>query len=232
MHFLCLGGSGRTGKFIVEEALSKGHTVVALVRSPATFPISPRPGLTLVEGTPLKREDIKRAFEATAANEGLTDAVLVSLSLKRVSDSPFAAVSPDAPKRVMEDSVANAVAVMKDLSPGTKRPRLVILSQWGAGSSYDSMSFLFHAMFKHTNMKHGLAAHNALDQETRESGVDFVLVRATLLADGDAAPVKVYGEDGKGISFVPKITKASVARFMVEACEKDDFVGKSPVIAN
>lgn len=124
--------------------------------------------------------------------------------------------------------MANAISVMKDF--GTRR--ITILSQWGAGDSFGSMNFLFRALFQHSNMKYGLAAHNALDKETRQAGVDFVLVRACVLADGEAAPVRVYPEDSKSIGFLPKITRASVARFMVEACEKDDFIGKSPVISN
>lgn len=117
---------------------------------------------------------------------------------------------------------------MKDF--GTKR--IIILSQWGAGSSFNSANFLFRAMFKYTNMKYGLAAHNALDKETRQAGVEFVLARACVLSDGDAAPIRLHPEDGEGIEFLPKITRASVAKFMVEACEKGDFVGKSPVISN
>ncbi|KAI1364529.1 hypothetical protein F5Y08DRAFT_353574 [Xylaria arbuscula] len=223
MHFLVLGGSGRTGQLIVEEAISKGHNVTALIRSPAS--LTSRSSLTAVQGTPMKREDITKAFKASPTPP---DAVLVALSLKRVSDSPFAAISPDAPERIMEDSVANAISVMKEF--GTKR--ITIMSQWGAGSSFSSMNFLFRALFQHSNMKYGLAAHNALDKETRQAGVDFVLVRACVLADGEAAPIRLYPEDGKSIGFLPKITRASVAKFMVEACEKDDFVGKSPVISN
>ncbi|KAI0407790.1 NAD-dependent epimerase/dehydratase-like protein [Xylaria palmicola] len=223
MHFLILGGSGRTGKLIVEEAVSKGHSVAALVRSPSS--LTSRPGLTAIQGTPMKTEDIEKAFEAAPMPP---QAVLVALSLRRVSDSPFAAVTPDTPDRFMEDSVANAISVMKKY--GTKR--IVILNQWGAGNSLDSMNFLFRAMFKHTNMRHGLAAHNTIDEETRKSGVEFVLARACLLADGEAAPIRYYPDNGKEINFLPKITRASVARFMVQACEKDDFVGKSPVISN
>ncbi|KAI0508288.1 hypothetical protein F5B22DRAFT_650141 [Xylaria bambusicola] len=224
MQLLVLGGSGRTGQLIIEEAISKGHNVVALVRSPSS--LAARSGLTTIQGTPMKREDIKRAFEASSTPP---DAVLVALSLKRVSDSPFAAVSQmHQLGLVMEDSVANAISVMKDF--GTKR--ITIMSQWGAGNSFSSMSFLFRAMFQHTNMKYGLAAHNALDEETRQADVEFVLARACILADGEAAPVRIFPEDGKSIGFVPKITRASVAKFMVEACEKDDFIGKSPVISN
>ncbi|KAI1117589.1 hypothetical protein F5Y14DRAFT_448045 [Nemania sp. NC0429] len=223
MHLLILGGSGRTGQLIVEESLSKGHSVVVLVRSLSS--VAARPGLTPVEGTPMKREDITKAFEAFPTPP---EAVLVALAMRRVSDSPFAAISPDTPDRIMEDSVANAISAMKDF--GTRR--IIILSQWGVGGSFSSVNLLFRAMFKHTNMKHGLAAHNAVDKETRQAGVEFVLVRACVLADGDVAPVKLYPDDGEAIGCLPKITRASVARFMVEASETADFVGKSPVISN
>lgn len=95
MHLLVLGGSGRTGQLIVEEALSKGHSVTVLVRSLSS--VAARPGLTPVQGTPMKREDITRAFEALPTRP---EAVLVALSMRRVSDSPFAAVSPDTPDRI------------------------------------------------------------------------------------------------------------------------------------
>ncbi|KAI0116415.1 NAD-dependent epimerase/dehydratase-like protein [Nemania sp. FL0031] len=223
MHLLVLGGSGRTGKLIVEEAIRKGHSVVALVRSPSS--LAARPGLMSIQGTPMQCKDITRAFRASPTPP---EAVLVALSLKRVSDSPFAAISPDAPDRFMENSVANAIAVMKDF--GTKR--IIILSQWGAGNSFGSANFLFRAMFRYTNMRYGLAAHNAVDEETRQAGVEFVLARACVLADGDAAPIQLYPDNGEAIGFLAKITRASVAKFMIEASEKDDFIGKSPVISN
>ncbi|GAW25806.1 hypothetical protein SAMD00023353_1301700 [Rosellinia necatrix] len=223
MQLLVLGGSGRTGKLIIEKAISKGHNVVALVRSPSS--LATHPSLTVVQGTPMKHEDIARAFGAWPTPP---EAVLVALSLKRTSESPFAPLSPDSPIRIMEDSVANALSVMKEF--GTKR--IAILNQWGAGNSFGSMNLLFRAMFKYTTMKYGLAAHNAIDEEIRQTDVEFILVRACVLADGDAAPVRLYPDDGKDIEFLPKITRASVARFMIGTCEKDDFVGKSPVISN
>ncbi|KAJ8133239.1 hypothetical protein O1611_g385 [Lasiodiplodia mahajangana] len=223
MHLLVLGGSGRTGKLIVEQAIRKDHSVVALVRSPSS--LAAHPSLMPIQGTPMQREDIARAFSASPTPP---EAVLVALSLRRVSDSPFAAISPDAPDKFMENSVANAISVMKDF--GTKR--IIILSQWGAGNSFSSANFLFRAMFKYTNMRYGLAAHNAVDEQTRQAGVEFVLARACVLADGHPAPVRLYPSDGEGIGFLPKITRTSVAKFMIEACEKNDFIGKSPVISN
>ena len=44
----CLGATGGTGRLIVRDALAKGHSVVALVRSKARARISP--GADMIEG--------------------------------------------------------------------------------------------------------------------------------------------------------------------------------------
>ncbi|KAI1330677.1 NAD-dependent epimerase/dehydratase-like protein [Xylariaceae sp. FL0255] len=225
MQLLVLGASGRTGQLIVEHALSKGHTVIALVRSKSNFSLASRVGVTVVEGTPLKLGDMKMAFTTPSIKP---DAVLVALSMKRVTDSPFSALAPNTPPRLMEDSVANALTVMKE--QGTKR--IVIMNSWGAGNSWQSLNFLLRPVFKYTPMSQGLKAHNAIDEETRKSGLEFVLLRPTILTDLDAGPVKVHPADGTGVGFMPKISRGSVAEFMVAACQGDEFVGTSPVISN
>ncbi|KAI1269706.1 NAD(P)-binding protein [Xylariaceae sp. FL1019] len=225
MHVLVLGASGRSGLLVVEEALSQGHTVVALVRSRARFTFSARSGVTVVEGTPFKREDITKAYLASPTPP---HAVIVALSIKRVTESPFSAVDPDTPDRFMENSVANAMDAMKE----HKTDRIIIMNQWGSGNSWNSMNFLFRTLYTHSPMKHGLKAHNSIDNETRAAGVKFVLVRPVILTDGDAAPVKTWPDDGFGVGFVPKISRASVARFMVDALGNDSFLGQSPVVTN
>jgi nucleoside-diphosphate-sugar epimerase len=224
MHFLMIGGSGRTGKLIIDEALSKGHRITALVRSATSIP--PQENLTIVEGTPLKLEDIESAFLADRASS--PTAVVVALNARRVSDSPFAAPSADTPPRMMADSVANAIRAMK--KHGARR--IVIMSSVGTGDSFASLNFIMRYIFRHTNMSHQLVDHNAVDAETRAAGVDFVIVRPVMLADGGSAKVKVYPDNAEGSGFMPKVTRASVATFMVDALEGDQYVGRSPVITN
>ncbi|KAH8677879.1 hypothetical protein BX600DRAFT_139315 [Xylariales sp. PMI_506] len=240
MHFLVIGGSGRTGRLIIEEGLSRGHRITALVRSASSLAIRDK-NLTIVEGSPLKESDIEAAFVAGvgqegAGGEGEPTAVVVALAARRTSDSPFSPPSPDTPPRLMADSVANAIRVMR------RRPlpcrRLVVMSSIGTGDSFPNLNFLMRAVFRHTNMRLQLVDHNAVDSETRAAaagdgaGLDFVIVRPVMLAEGPAAEVRVFPDNGQGSGFMPKITRASVARFMVEALETDEYVGRSPVITN
>ena len=66
----------------------------------------------------------------------------------------------------------------------------------------------------------------------QNGAIDFVMLRPVMMADGEAEEVKDWGDDGKGAGFIPKITKKTVAKFMVEACEGSAFNGRSPVISN
>lgn len=225
MHLLMIGGSGRIGSLVIEEALSRGHQVTALVRNPSS--LTARNNLLVVEGTPLKTGDVDMAFEADPSST--PTAVVVALNARRASDSPFSAPSPDTPQRMMADSVANAVVSMKKYGAS----KIVINSSVGTADSYDSLNCLMKGVMSYTNMKHQMVDHNAVDSETRKSGVNFVLVRPTMFTDGEAADVKVYPDDGAGSGFVPKISRGSVAQFMVvKALETDEFDGRAPVISN
>ena len=51
MRILVLGGSGGTGRAVIEQAIARGHDVTALVRSPVKL-AGPRPGLTVCTGDP------------------------------------------------------------------------------------------------------------------------------------------------------------------------------------
>jgi putative NADH-flavin reductase len=84
MHFLLLGASGQTGQHVVSELLSQGHTAVALVRTSGS--LAPRPGLTIVTGSPLSKSNIRSALLATPLSPS---AAIITLNTVRKSDSPF-----------------------------------------------------------------------------------------------------------------------------------------------
>ena len=60
---------------------------------------------------------------------------------------------------------------------------------------------------------------------TRESGLDFVIVRPTRLTNGSAKGK--YLRTAELVSVPGSISRADVADFMVEACESPTWVGKS-----
>ncbi|KAL2045945.1 hypothetical protein ABVK25_011897 [Lepraria finkii] len=91
MRILILGGSGRTGELVIDEALKRGNTITALVRKPDS--LKARADLTIVQGTPLEKADIEKAITATPHD--LPSAIIITLNARRATDNPFSAnISP------------------------------------------------------------------------------------------------------------------------------------------
>lgn len=234
MQILLLGATGRTGTPVLLEALSRGHSVTALVRNPASSSLdtlSPdqKASLTLVKGSPLHTDDVRRAL---AANHG-ADVVVSTLNARRSSDNPFAAPHPtDSPPRLMADSVANVVAAA---SAGEK-PRVVVMSALGAGSSAPHTAWAMRALIHHSRMRAQYDDHDAVEAELRdaraEGRVEFVLVRPTRLVDGDEGVAKVVdvSRKGAGVPLMATVSRGAVARFLVDAAEKGEWDGEAPII--
>ncbi|KAF6831362.1 nad-dependent epimerase dehydratase [Colletotrichum plurivorum] len=226
MHILLLGATGRNGNLLLTTLLSHSHTVTALLRTPTSLPSTPN--LTLIPGSPLSASDIQTAFSTPRA----PDAVIIALNPRRLSDSPFAALHPETPEFLMRNSIRNIISTIKASGKTTK---IVVNSMQGSGPSRASLNLPVRLMMDHTNMKHTLADHDAVDSLLRSEeaeGMNWVLVRPPMLTDGDALPVKVFPDDGRGASWMPRITRASLARFMVDAVERADWDGQGPVVTN
>ncbi|RDW95358.1 hypothetical protein BP5796_01121 [Coleophoma crateriformis] len=221
MHFLLLGASGRSGKLVIEEALERGHTITALVRNTSSLPV--KKGVTIVQGTPLQKEDITKAFKATPSPP---TAVLTTLSSVRTSDSPFAA--PVSPPRMMADANSNVIAVMKQYGVH----KIVIMQAFGTGDSLKNLFWPMQILMKHSGMNRSMQDHDITDKEVKESGVTFVMARPAMLNDGEKMPLKFWGNTGRGSGMIPSVSRKSVAAFLLDALEKDTWDGTTPVVSN
>lgn len=227
MHFLLLGASGRTGQHVVSELLSQGHTAVALVRSSSS--LTPRPGLTVVTGSPLSKSDMRSALLAAAPLS--PSAAIITLNTVRKSDSPFAAqVSPP---RFLADSCANACEVLEHAGIY----RIVVMSTAGVGDSWGNLPWLSKAFLAWTNVKYALEDHGLVDKEIRLTRMDWTLVRAVRLQFDDqkaidTKKVKTLGSKGDGMSLTDSVSVTSVARFLVKVAVEGLFVKSAVVVTN
>jgi uncharacterized protein YbjT (DUF2867 family) len=225
MHFLVIGATGRTGQLVVDEALSRGHTVTALARKPES--LSARANLTVTKGSPEKIEDIVAAINNTF-NEP-TQAIVVTLAAPRESDSPFA--KPIGDPWFMTKAAQNTRTAIK--SAGLeKTAKIVLMSAWGVADSYASLNILMKGMISHSPMKVQFRDHDKVDEETKKSGLNFVMVRPVMLKGEEKAEVKELGDQGKAAGFMPSISRASVAKFLVDAADSRKWDGRTPVISN
>lgn len=105
------------------------------------------------------------------------------------------------------------------------------MSAFGVGDSHKNASFAMRLVLDHTNIAYGYKDHNAVEKVVRDSGLDWTFVRPGILSDGEKKEVKTWGNEGKGIGMLPKVSRASVAGFMVECLEVDKLIGMTPVIS-
>lgn len=62
MHITVLGASGATGRQLTEQALTRGHTVVALARDPRRVSLQDNPDLTILQADVFDPASIARAI--------------------------------------------------------------------------------------------------------------------------------------------------------------------------
>ncbi|TVY43408.1 Flavin reductase (NADPH) [Lachnellula occidentalis] len=220
MQILIIGGSGRTGKIVIEEAVGKGHTITALVRKSAS--LSPSRGLTIIEG-PLTAASIENAIVSSPVPPS---AVIVTLNSLRTSDSPFSA--PISSPSMMTDAHIELIAAMK--RHGMRK--LVTMSAFGVGDSMPNLILPMRFILGHSNVAVGFKDHLEGEKVIRSSGLDWTIVKPAMLKDGERKEVKVWGDQGKGIGMMPSANRASVAGFLVQCAEGDEWNGMTPVIAD
>jgi uncharacterized protein YbjT (DUF2867 family) len=220
MRILLLGGSGQTGRLVIDEALQRGYKVTALVRNPSVIPA--QKGLDVVKGTPADASDIESAFNAVQGDP--PTAVIVTLG------SPMEKGS-----RIMADAHENLIPAMKRHGV----PKIVTMASFGVASSFPNITFIMRWAISHTSLGHSFADHDLVDEIVKKSGLEFVILRPARLTMSKKAPVRYISDDGtdngKGLGVfagLGGISRASVAGCLVDAVEKNTWNGRTPVIMN
>ena len=211
MKILVLGASGRTGKLIVDQALSRGHQVTALVRNPDS--LTARDGLKIVKGTPTNEADL-------AAAEKGSDAIVVALNNPRTSDAPWS--KPVTTEKLLTKVAHNIIAL--------GRKRVVFLSAIGVGDSLDDTPWIMRFLIKRTNLSYAYSDHNSAEQAFRASDASWTLVRAMGLSNSEKDKELIIGT-----ATTPKpgmmVRRSAVAGFMLDCAENGSHIAETPVVS-
>ncbi|KKY31578.1 putative nad-dependent epimerase dehydratase [Diaporthe ampelina] len=240
MQILILGATGRTGTQVVLEALERGHNVTALVRTPSALdditsklPDTQKANLTVVQGSPLNNADVTNAV-ATASAPDSRLVVISALNSRRTSENPWAAPHPtDSPPRMMADSIANVVSALPSGAGGAEKPKVVYVSAIGVGKSSPSAHWVLRTLIGHSNVRLTYEDHGAAEAELRGAGdrVRWVVLRPGRLTEGDdKKQAKVWPAEKGMVGMTASISRGAVARFSLDAAEKDEWDGKDPII--
>ncbi len=215
MTLLLLGATGRTGKWVLKEALLKGYGVHALVRDKSK--IEPRNNLVVFEGSPINEQALAKASEGC-------NAVVSVLNISRTSDFPWAKLRT--PNTFLSDTMRSLLRVTQE--KGLKR--LVVCSAWGVADTHAEIPWWFRWMIQNSNIGLAYADHQKQEQLIAESDLKWTIVRPVgLMNTKTIQKVRVsYGNTPK-----PRITigRRSLAHFMVNALETPGLIGKYPVVS-
>lgn len=171
MNITILGGAGRTGMHVVQQALAAGNFVTVLVRSPENMTVTD-PKLSVVRGDATDQASVGRALERA-------DAVISTLD----ASGPV---------------VADATRAILGAAKGQNAPRVVMMSSFAVQRGrLKGLTKLITGAATAAKMEDKAAGENAL----RASNLRWTIVYATLLTDGPRHGVKVVPEQAKvGIS--------------------------------
>ena len=100
--------------------------------------------------------------------------------------------------------------------------RLVVLSALGVGDSRPLLPWVARKLMVDMLLKLPFADHEVQERQVRESGLEWTLARPSRLTNG---PARHRYAKKAALERVPSsISRADVAHFMVDACERDDWL--------
>jgi len=208
MNLLILGGTGRTGRLVVEQALAAGHDATALVRSPEKLAV-PSSRLRVVVGRATDAADVARAMAGV-------DAVISTLG---------------GGGSVILDSTRAIVGAARR----TGVTRVVLMSSFLAEADrFAAPARLLIKLTRGSAIDDKLAGEKLL----RQSDLDWTIAYPSRLTDGPATgSVRVQAEGAKR-RITESISREDVARWLVEAATSRqaggrgvDITGGLPVVA-
>jgi putative NADH-flavin reductase len=173
MNLLIIGATGRTGRFVTTQAIDRGHSVTALVRTPS---LQSRERLNVIVGDPRRMEDLIAALPCQ-------DAVI----------SCIGHTGPNSPWLVSE-AASVTLAAMDRLQV----KRYVILSGGLLFPTFNPVVLVLRVI-----LAKRLADARAMEELVRASNIDWTIVRPPHLKSGMTAKgyrVKVGGPPSNGWS--------------------------------
>jgi uncharacterized protein YbjT (DUF2867 family) len=208
MQVVIFGATGGTGRELVKQALGHAHSVRAFVRDPDRLKMVHH-RLEVVTG------DATDAKSVAAAVAG-QDAVLSALG-----------VNERKPNTILSDSVRTIVEAMKEQDVR----RLLFVSSLGVGATRGQLGLLYNHVLIPLRMKEIFADKETAEAVVRESGLDWTIVQPGRLTNARLTGKYRAGPDAAKGRWFPKVARADVADFMLNALERKLFIREAPAVA-
>ena len=206
MRLTIFGATGRTGRPLVEQALARGHHVVAFARDAASLDVS-HDRLDVVEGDAYTGAGVREAVEGS-------DAVVSVLGQTSSGPDDLLTVAGD-----------HILTAMRE----TDTPRLVTLVGAGVRTETDSPSLAGRVMGAALKLVSGevLADAETHVDHVRATDLDWTVVRVPRLTTDAGSGTYDAGDVTLGFA---GIARADVATFILDCLEDDLYVHALPKV--
>ncbi|APG61263.1 NAD(P)-dependent oxidoreductase [Christiangramia salexigens] len=210
MRILIIGGTGKTGKELIKQALAEGHELNVLVRKPSRIKLS-HPALKIFKGNILKPESFGEAFKDR-------DAVLSALGHKRFFIKT----------RILSQGTRNIIQAMEK----NQIKRLICITSLGINDSRYKLG-LYYTLFTIPVILWFYFKDKELQERLIiESQLDWTIIRPGQLTNGKLRTNYYHGVDAGSFILTKFISRASVAHFMLWELKENRYVLRTPGITN
>lgn len=207
MHIVLFGSTGGTGSEVIKQALSRGHQITALARTPEQITIS-NPLLTTVPGDVLDMPTLNKVVVGA-------DAAISVLGVRL----------GQAPGVVRSTGTRNIVAALTL----AKVRRFVSVSTIGIGDSVNQMSWMMRMIWPRIIGAERLREAALQEQIIAESHLDWTVLRPTRLTDDAATGTYQVGNHIQtGMS--AKLARADLAKALLDQIEQSAFLRQTPIV--
>ena len=208
MRILVFGATGRVGRLVIEEALSRRHQMTALVRASQKVG-ELRSRIRVVQGDALDARAVEEAVDGQ-------DAVIYTLGAGNVRHTTLFSEST----RVL----------LTAMNQHTIR-RLICVTGVGAGETKGHGGFLYDRILYPLFTKGIYADKDKQESLIRDSQTDWTIIRpAPFRRDTPAGPLRAVTDVDEVT--LRAISRLEVAQFLVDEAEQNHYVRRSVFIGH
>jgi putative NADH-flavin reductase len=207
MKLLVFGATGGTGRELVRQALERGHSVTAFARDPAALDKHDR--LQSIAGDVLDAAAVERAVADH-------DAVLCTVGKPATS-----------PGTVRSHGTRNIVRAMESAGPR----RLICQSTIGIGDTRPLLPPRYKYLLVPLLLRRTFAEHERQEATVRSSQLDWTIVRAGVLTDGELTGSYRHGFPPTERSAECEISRADAAAFTLDLVANGAYLRQSPSLS-
>jgi putative NADH-flavin reductase len=205
MKLLIVGGTGGTGKELIEQALEQGHRLTALVRNPDRVKTS-HPNLQVVKGDILDFNIVQDVVEGQ-------DAVLSALGHKKF----FVRTT------ILSSGTKNIIGAMQKHNVS----RFICITSLGINESRFKLG-LYYTLFVIPFIVFFYFLDKSKQEKLiKESKLSWTIIRPGQLTNGKKRGVYKHGPNVGSYILTKMISRADVAHFMLSQLNDITYLGKA-----